>query len=1094
MATNSSRDVKLGIEVTTAGDEGLRDLSGRLRDLGIAAGESTPELDRLAGELDDLAAATKARREAESTARTDATAARTALNEQRDALARLRAETEKASRGTTEYQDAEKTLRLAVVDARIAVRDKAAALAVARTEAVAAATAEKQLADQIRATAAASAVASRTQVQGNHAVTESLKGTLETLRNVAGAALGGTILGSLAHEVADTADSFTNVAAQVRLATGAGAAFDTAFQGVQEIAQRTGASLQNTGTLFARIAQAGREFNLSQGDALALTETINQAVALSGTAAQASDAAITQLIQGLQSGVVRGEEFNSVMEQSPRLARALADGLGVTTGELRKLAEQGALTTEVVIRALQGQSQALRTEFESLSPTVGRAIASLSTAWTVYVGETDKATGASATAAGAIKLLADNLHTVGTVLLEAGKAAAAYQALKLAATFYDAATAARATATATGVATAATIAHTTATVANTTAQAANATAAAGAAARVTGALSGVLAFAGKLGAIGVAVTGVVAAVSLLIDGFKFAGTAIGEGIAKLQGFKDKTDDLVRTAKADEEATRANAAAKAAYAQAAEHAAEKTLGLTAESKALIAEFDGVVKKSGNAAEGLEKVSKGLRLDDLSGIAAAGAALDALGQKGKVSGQQIREALAAALDGKDLVVFETQARAAFDGSEQGARRLKAALDAITTESLRRAGTSAEELATGFSKAANSAINDVDTLARTLHDLGTGSEETGRLLSAALDKALSAAKTERAIQAVIDRFQDLGKQGLLSGEQVAEGMDRARKKIDDLKPGINSLSEALRSFGLKTQEELKATADKLAESYRTISQAVGVSIADKVKAFTAYREAAIAANGGVESSEVALQRSILETKAQAAGLGDAFESSMKRGEAATRKATEAINAQATSLSSVFDAWVKARNSTDLSVLGGNKYDKEGNALDSSGNKLVINGQVKVPEGAVFDQAAFDRAQRSSALSGLNAPNPADYYVQPSPSLKGFTADELAALRGTDPGGFNGSSGYTPLGSYGRQQQAKADAEAKVAAANAAGAAAQAAYVAPAATTSSRVAVDITLNGVKLGTGYASSAAEAATWQVLLAQLAQAAAAVRP
>ena len=55
---------------------------------------------------------------------------------------------------------------------------------------------------------------------------------------------------------------------------------------------------------------------------------------------------------------MRGEEFNSVMEQSPRLAKAMADGLGVTTGELRKMAGEGQLTSETVIKALQGQSDA----------------------------------------------------------------------------------------------------------------------------------------------------------------------------------------------------------------------------------------------------------------------------------------------------------------------------------------------------------------------------------------------------------------------------------------------------------------------------------------------------------------------------------------------------------------------------------------------------------------------------------------------------------------------------------------------------------------------------------------------------------------
>ena len=223
MATNSSRDVKLGIEVTTAGDDGLRDLGARLRDLGVAAGQSTPELDRLGAELDDLAAATKAQRDVESASRTDAAALRVARNEAADALARYRVETDKNVRASAEFKDGEKALKGALVEKDIALREANAAVKTAEAGSRAAFAAEQQLADRIRATAAASALSTRTQVEGNAAVVtslESLKGPLAALRNLAGAARGGTLVGSRARELADTADSAKNLAAQVRLVTG----------------------------------------------------------------------------------------------------------------------------------------------------------------------------------------------------------------------------------------------------------------------------------------------------------------------------------------------------------------------------------------------------------------------------------------------------------------------------------------------------------------------------------------------------------------------------------------------------------------------------------------------------------------------------------------------------------------------------------------------------------------------------------------------------------------------------------------------------------------------------------------------------------
>lgn len=452
----------------------------------------------------------------------------------------------------------------------------------------------------------------------------------------------------------------------------------------------------------------------------------------------------------------------------------------------------------------------------------------------------------------------------------------------------------------------------------------------------------------------------------VITNFREIGTAIGEGAAKLAGYGKAFEEAEIRTKADEAATRANTAAKAALAQQLALAADKALGLSAASKKLVSDFEGLTLKGESVSDSLKKLTKDLELGDLQGITNAGAALDALGQKGKITGQQIRESLAEGLRGLDLGVFETQARAAFDNSEQGARRLKSALDAIADESLKRAGTSLSELETGFSKAASSAINDVDALAKSLAALGLKGDDTGRALSTALDKALSAANTERAVQAVIERFEELGKSGQLAGEQLADGLDKARAKLEALKPGIQSLDEAPRNFGLKTQSEIQATADKLGESYKRIAYAAGVSLADQRTAFEAYSKAAIAANGGVETSAVKVARTILETKEAALGAGKAGADAGKATAAGFDAAAASINAAAGSLSSFSDAATKARNAASLSKLGSNTYDKDGFAQDSNGNKLVLTGQAKVGDDEYFDKAAFDREAALSARSG--------------------------------------------------------------------------------------------------------------------------------
>lgn len=963
MATSigNSRDVRFKVTAETAGEGDLRDLAGGLRDVGTAAGEAAPDVGALARQLNEAAAATKAKRDAEAAARAEATAARRALDEQRDALARMRAGADAATRATAEHQAAERALRLALVDAGAAVREKRQALTAASDQAKQAAAAEARLADQIERTR-------RTSVAGNTAVADSvgtLNAQLGALRNVVGAIAGGTLIGSLARDVAATADAYGSLAARIRLVTGEGEAFDRAFQGVQAVALRTGAALESTGTLFARIAEAGKLIGVSSQQALALTETITQAVAVSGTAAAGSEAALQQLIQGLQSGVLRGEEFNSVMEQAPRLAKALADGLGVTTGELRKQAEAGRLSSEVVIKALQGQATTIEQEYSKLPITTGRALQNLGTQWTVYVGEVDKATGASAAAAQAIGFLAGHLKELGAVLLTAGEAFAAVKAAELATAFLKHAAAVQAGTAATAANTAATAGNTAASLANAAAKAqgaaataagatalAGSTAALGAntaaqAANTTATARGIAGTLGLLarfaGGIGLAVTAVTLFGDVVVKIFKTAGTWIGETAAKLQGVRDRSAELAEAEEAAARAAAENAKQHAAAVQQLERAREAALGLTPAAQQLIANFEGMRAAGKTAAEAIDGLVKAMDLGDLPGIAAAGAALDALALKGQLSATQVREAWQQALKTDDLLRFETVARASFDGSAQGARRLQAVLDAIADESLRRAGTSADELATGFTKATTSAVNDVDTLARTLRDLKATGDDAGRVLSGSLDKALAAANTERAVQALIDRIKALGAEGLLSGTRLAEALTKAQAKLDDLKPGVSSLSEALRNFGLQSREELQRTADKLGESYRVIATSADVSLQQQIEAYGRWRAAALAASKGAESDQLKVQGAILETRAKVAGLGDEFERSMGRAEKATRHVTEAMeeqrNALAGSLSSSFDATKDEARSTTGGAggfLGGG----------GGGSTATAGGQLQPPD----------------------------------------------------------------------------------------------------------------------------------------------------
>ena len=163
-----------------------------------------------------------------------------------------------------------------------------------------------------------------------------------------------------------------------------------------EVAAETFSVYQPTVDLYSRLARSTRELGISQERVLNVTRTVNQAIAVGGSTSVEATAGIIQFGQALASGALRGDELRSVLEQMPRLAIALAEGLGVTIGGLRTLGEAGELTTTVILGALERSAPSIAAEFEQLTPTIGVALAILSDGLLQSVGRLDEASGASA--------------------------------------------------------------------------------------------------------------------------------------------------------------------------------------------------------------------------------------------------------------------------------------------------------------------------------------------------------------------------------------------------------------------------------------------------------------------------------------------------------------------------------------------------------------------------------------------------------------------------------------------------------------------------------------------------------------------------
>lgn len=138
---------------------------------------------------------------------------------------------------------------------------------------------------------------------------------------------------------------------------------------IWQSAQRARGAYAGTASFIAQLGNlAGNAFS-SNAEIVAFAEQINKQIALSGTSAAGASAAILQLTQGLSSGALRGEELNSVLEQTPMIAKTIADYMGVTTGEMRELASQGAVTAEVVKNAMFAAADETNAKFEQMPYT-----------------------------------------------------------------------------------------------------------------------------------------------------------------------------------------------------------------------------------------------------------------------------------------------------------------------------------------------------------------------------------------------------------------------------------------------------------------------------------------------------------------------------------------------------------------------------------------------------------------------------------------------------------------------------------------------------------------------------------------------------
>jgi len=216
-------------------------------------------------------------------------------------------------------------------------------------------------------------------------------------------------------QISNYSDEFINLQNRLKLVTGSTQELTQATKDTYAIAQATAGSWDSTVQVYQRFAQNAKALGINLSQVASLTDTVSKAIAISGGTAASSEAALVQFGQALSSGVLRGEEFNSIAEQAGGLRDAIARGLNLSAGDLKKWAADGKLTTDIVIKALQESKVSVDDLFNKTDFTGAQGFKKLSTATTLYIGDLSKSTGASKAMYESLSYLSENLEKVTSV-------------------------------------------------------------------------------------------------------------------------------------------------------------------------------------------------------------------------------------------------------------------------------------------------------------------------------------------------------------------------------------------------------------------------------------------------------------------------------------------------------------------------------------------------------------------------------------------------------------------------------------------------------------------------------------------------------
>lgn len=725
-------------------------------------------------------------------------------------------------------------------------------------------------------------------------------------------------------ELAEAADSYAMLSAKIQQSTKDSGNFEQAISGVHQIALQTNSTLDNTGALFTRLNTVAKDMGQSQQFALDMTSTVTKAIQLGGSSTQEAEAAVQQFIQAMQGGVLRGEEFNSIMEGGYGLAEALAKGLGVTTGELRKMAEAGELSADRVLTALEKQKAGVDAQYAEMPLTISNALQKIATSWQILIGEMDQANGASATVAQWLSVLADNLDIVEVLLNDIGDGFVWFgdqlkkidpqtiEALKTALlSAYDAV---KSLGTTVG-----TIFESTVDVINTTLG------------QIFNFSSGIDAAADKTNGFTKALQAVNVVFGFISDGFKALNIGINliigaayDAAGAFSYWKSKLTFGDTSAQALKDFEVMSAKAQEYYKKSSDGAMEfKSAGVEAIRQIGLTQDEKNAERIANNAKTLTdlKAQEAKHVSDYKAISDERIKLNQQLVDARKSGDQsaIDAAVAglAELDKKEKA-YQAESKKISDEKIKAAQDLaNAQIDAATkggvalssqTKKTIEAQIAAQGLAVEFDKTGKAIVKaiavdaggavvsletrlaqgrkaaaalgldldvalnrvsegfagkktNLESFTKSLELMGVKGSQAANVTYEAWLKWLETAKSQAEIDLAKKKFDEFQEKGVFSTKQVEMGMLAIRQQTQKLPDDLDETGKAFERLGIKTKEQLKLAADVAIADFNRI-QASGQATTEGLKqAYERVLQAAVASGD---------QSAIAATKAKAASLG--------------------------------------------------------------------------------------------------------------------------------------------------------------------------------------------------------------------------------